>query len=92
MKIALLPNLTRACALEVTKEVCRCLEKLNVSYFFEDELQAALPSQSICLPSETLLSDCDAVIAIGGDGSLIHAAKKAVAYKKPDLGVNAGNH
>ena len=91
MKIALLPNLTRACALEVTKEVCRCLEKLNVAYFFEDEQQAALPPQSICLPSETLLSDCDAVIAIGGDGSLIHAAKKAVAYKKPVLGVNAGN-
>lgn len=91
MKIALLPNLTRACALDVTNDVCRCLAELNISYYFEENLKALLPPDSVCLPSDKLLSDCNAVIAIGGDGSLIHAAKKAVAYKKPVLGVNAGN-
>lgn len=43
------------------------------------------------MPETELLSLCDVVIAIGGDGSLIHAARKAVKYKKPILGVNAGN-
>lgn len=43
------------------------------------------------MPEAELLSLCDVVIAIGGDGSLIHAARKAVKYKKPILGVNAGN-
>ncbi|MGN0519408.1 MAG: NAD(+)/NADH kinase [Candidatus Fimenecus sp.] len=91
MKIALLPNLTRSCAQEVTQAVCRCLAELQIAYYFEEELQADLPTPYKCLPSDQLLSECDAVIAIGGDGSLIHAAKKAVAYKKPVLGVNAGN-
>ncbi len=91
MKIALLPNLTRSCALEVTKAVCNCLGSLQVPYYFEDSVQNQLPAQYHFLPTESLLSDCDAVIAIGGDGSLIHAAKKAVAYQKPVLGVNAGN-
>lgn len=91
MKIALLPNLTRACALEVTQAVCRCLSELRVSFYFEDSVQNQLPPDFPCLPTEQLLSACDIVIAIGGDGSLIHAAKKAVAYKKPVLGVNAGN-
>ena len=43
------------------------------------------------MPEAELLSLCDVAIAIGGDGSLIHAARKAVKYKKPILGVNAGN-
>ena len=91
MKIALLPNLTRACALEVTENVCAYLDSLNVSYYFDSVLEKELPKKYAFLPTETLLSSCDAVIAIGGDGSLIHAAKKAVLHNKPVLGVNAGN-
>ncbi len=92
MKIALLPNLTRRHARQVTADVCACLDKLDVSYAFEDTLRAALPERkSAFLPTDRLLSKADVVIAIGGDGSLIHAAKKAVEYDKPVLGVNAGN-
>ena len=82
MKIALLPNLTRACALEVTENVCAYLDSLNVSYYFDSVLENELPKKYVFLPTETLLSSCDAVIAIGGDGSLIHAAKKAVLHNK----------
>lgn len=41
-------------------------------------------------PLDTLLQDCDAVIAVGGDGTIIHAAKQAAPYDKPILGINAG--
>lgn len=91
MKIALLPNLTRSCALEVTQAVCECLSTLQVPFYFPNDLQNVLPQNYGFLPPEQLLAQCDIVIAIGGDGSLIHAAKKAVAYKKPVLGINAGN-
>lgn len=91
MKIALLPNLTRACAPAVTADVCSFLRRFGMTYYFEATLRDQLPQESAFLPTEELLSVCDAVIAIGGDGSLIHAAKKAAAYKKPVLGVNAGN-
>ena len=33
----------------------------------------------------------DVIIAIGGDGSFIHAAKTAALHKKPVLCINAGN-
>lgn len=33
---------------------------------------------------------CDIVISIGGDGTLIHTAKKARDYQKPILGINVG--
>lgn len=91
MKIALIPNLTRACALQVTTEVCEILDRLKVPYFFEKKLQNEIPRKDCFLDAKTLLSSCDVVIAIGGDGSLIHAAKVAVEYQKPILGINAGN-
>ena len=91
MKIALIPNLTRACALQITTEVCDILDRLSVEYFFDEELRKDLPDTWSFLPSEKLFTICDIVIAIGGDGSLIHAAKKAVQYQKPILGINAGN-
>lgn len=36
------------------------------------------------------LKDCDMVIAVGGDGTIIHKAKLAAELNKPVLGVNAG--
>lgn len=93
MKIALLPNLTRSHALSVTDDVCKYLEKYNAEYYFETETAEKIchKIKAVGLPEAELLSLCDVAIAIGGDGSLIHAARKAVKYKKPILGVNAGN-
>ena len=74
LKIALLPNLTRHFALQVTKDVCAYLDSLGVTYGFEETLRGNLDTHGIFLPTDTLLSEADAVIAIGGDGSLIQAA------------------
>ncbi len=91
LKIALLPNLTRTYALEVTRGVCDFLSNRNVEFFFEKALRKELPEKYNFLSDDELFSVCDVVIAIGGDGSIIHAAKKACKYGKAILGVNAGN-
>ncbi|MEG1834825.1 MAG: NAD(+)/NADH kinase [Oscillospiraceae bacterium] len=91
MKIALLPNLTRKHALAVTNETCKNLDELSLEYFFPDNLKTQLDFNYKFLPQDLLLNSCDVVIAIGGDGSIIHAAKQAALYKKPILGINAGN-
>lgn len=91
MKIALLPNLTRKNASEVTKNVCEYLKKYSVDYYFEKELENQIHGDNNFLTDDELFTLCDVVIAIGGDGSIIHAAKKACLYNKPILGINAGN-
>ncbi len=40
--------------------------------------------------SSELLEMCDSIIAMGGDGTIIHAAKHAAQAGKPLLGVNVG--
>lgn len=91
MKIALLPNLTRKEAFDVTAGICESLSGLGAEIFFSPEYKTEFEfTGARFLPQKEAIAGCDAVIAVGGDGSIIHAAKLAVMEKKPILGVNAG--
>ena len=91
MKITLIPNLTRAESFEVTTQICETLQSLGAEYYFfpENQNDFAHTGAKFLSPDEALTC-CDAVIAIGGDGSIIHAAKLAILKQKPILGINAG--
>ena len=39
---------------------------------------------------EEIYRKCDIIVAAGGDGTLIHAAKRAARYGKPVVGINTG--
>lgn len=84
--------MTRVNAPQVTLEVCSNLSALGVSFVLSNKYSQALSTVSPehFVPENELVASCDAVIAVGGDGSLIHAAKKAALCAKPVLGVNAG--
>jgi len=92
LKIGIVPNFTREKTLDVTRETVKYLEKLNIDFYFDVSSQKDLPldidnSQFI----DDLYSNVDVLIAIGGDGSYINAAKQAAIHKKPVLCINAGN-
>lgn len=86
MKIALLPNLTRKNAPAVFREVCEKLDALGAEYYVRDDCEGLPATGAKKLPIDEMIALCDMVIAIGGDGTIIHAAK----YAKPTLGINAG--
>ncbi len=91
MKIVLMPNLTRKEAFSVTAGICESLKNLGAEYCFSSEYKNDFEfTGAEFIPIEEAVSRCDAVIAIGGDGSIIHAAKLAVTAQKPILGINAG--
>lgn len=91
MLIAIIPNLTRKHAYSVTKNIYTFLTDKGADVFFEETLKSEIDFSKKFMSSEKLLAECDVVIAVGGDGSIIHAAKKACKYSKSVLGVNAGN-
>jgi NAD+ kinase len=47
------------------------------------------PSVEAC-PIETIGHNCDLVIAVGGDGTFLSAARAVVAYDIPIIGINLG--
>jgi len=50
----------------------------------------SLPAEVEQLPSSNLAEQADLIIAIGGDGSMLHAARLAITADKPLLGINRG--
>lgn len=92
MKIGIVPNFTREKAEEITEKTVAQLDKLNIEYFFDLSAAGNLSSH---IAEDRFSNDVynlsDLIIAIGGDGSFIHAAKQAAVLKKPVLCINAGN-
>lgn len=87
MKVTIMPNLTRENAYEITLRLCAALDKLEIKYDFYGKFSEY---DVDLLSNEKIDSETDIIIAIGGDGTMIRAAKSALPYNIPVLGINAG--
>ena len=90
--IFLIPNLTKKRAYETSVEVIRKLLKLGIQVLMDCSLKRQYESQNEIFWGDTdnILRSCDMVLTIGGDGTIIHAARKAALLDKPILGINTG--
>ncbi len=92
MIIALQVNLTREHAQEVTNRVCDVLTALGARILMDPAMAPYFPGKNITFCDEqTAGEQCDRFLAVGGDGTFIHAAHDAARYDKEILGINAGN-
>ncbi len=58
---------------------------------FDQETAYLLDLKAVQVVSRPLLGEvCDLVVVVGGDGSLLHAARDLVRYKTPVVGINRG--
>lgn len=91
MKVALQVNMTRANAYNVAVDVCNHLESFGVTVLIDNRLSDTFKNISATfLDGDSCIRECDIIIAIGGDGTIIHSAHDAAEYDKPVLGINAG--
>ena len=84
MKLAIIPNYQAAGGAAACEQVCAVLRERGMDF--------VLPTDKLFPPQDmdACLADCDAVIALGGDGTIIHCAKRAAAFGKAVLGINSG--
>ncbi len=91
MKVAVIPNLTREYALKTTDEVVLQLKKYGAEILIVDYAAEEYSSDDVVFETvDNAVKQCDAVIAIGGDGTILHSGKIAALYGKPILGINSG--
>lgn len=92
MKIAVIPNLSKKNAQFHTGQVIEKLRAFGAQVLLQSSFREFfLQSGAVFYDGfEDLMRDCDAVIAVGGDGTIIHYARHAAAAKKPILGINVG--
>ena len=88
MKIGLLINKDKQRAIEVARQIAVIL--LDNGADLLTSAECPLPDTNVCDSAEAVIRDCDIVVTVGGDGTIIHNAKFAALYNKPLLGVNLG--
>ena len=90
--IAIMPNLTKKDAYETSLRAVKMLTDMGFRLLMECSLSRLYDSDNILFfGSEfTMLKSCDMVLTIGGDGTIIHAAREAAPLDKPLLGINTG--
>jgi len=92
MKTAIIPNLTKKDSFAVSSDICAQLAAFGVECLLAAEHREIFSAcaGAVFLREDELYDSCDLVIAVGGDGSVLHAAKKAAPRGKAVLGVNTG--
>lgn len=91
MKVVLYPNFNKKNALNCALSACDILHSLGIAVSADEACRNELSEKNIEFGDfKTLVSECDVVIAIGGDGTILKCAKKLSDFTKPILGINSG--
>lgn len=85
-------QLDTANTIEVLQALLGCLVAQNRTVILEHETAVLMqPTEFAYYPIDQIGKQCDLMIVVGGDGSLLKAAQAVVDFDKPILGVNRGN-
>ena len=92
MKAYIFPNLDKKNCKEHTLDACTVLfnNGIDISIDLEYKDILSLPFEAEYGEEADLIKDCDIVIAIGGDGTIIRCAGLAAVCSKPVVGINCG--
>lgn len=92
MKLYVFPNLDKKNCRSYTESACDILIKNKVSIFIDERYRKDFSDISgVEFVSDlSVISDCDYIFAVGGDGTILRCCNLATKYKKPLLGLNCG--
>ena len=75
----------------VVPKLFRWLEALGLRVFYDEETASALPDGSKALPRDQVAAQSEILLVLGGDGTLLAAARFAAPRGIPILPVNMGS-
>lgn len=92
MKTAVVVNLSKEEAISCAGEISLLMLSNNADVFMLSECAPFYKGVKVSYTDtiEELFRICDIAITVGGDGTIIHAAKYAARFNKPLIGVNVG--
>ena len=89
--VLIYPNLDKANTTAILKNVIDKLEALGIDALLDSRVSQRFQWGSArFVDLDTAIGSADLLLAIGGDGTIIHASKHALLAQVPILGINAG--
>lgn len=97
-KIMIHPNPIKPNAIPVTEELvirlsalgCQVLMRKSMRPLVYSDLSRDAAHLVHFFDDEQVLNDCDAILVVGGDGTILKIADQASIHQKPVLGINCG--
>ena len=89
MRVGLLLKLHKPEAVEIARELVGVLDARGHACAVAGAPPGSLPER-VTVPDERL-RDCELLVVLGGDGTLLHAADLVADHGVPILGVNLGH-
>jgi NAD+ kinase len=90
--IGILGRVKNPGVMETLKTLIHFLKELSQPFFVETDTAEPLNDPTIAtIDRDQMGQQCDLLIVVGGDGSLLHAAHAIVEYEIPVLGINRGS-
>lgn len=89
--ILILPNPMKPAAMQLAAKLADLLPDYGFSAVYEVEVATALNLSGRSRPHANLWDGISLAIVLGGDGSMLHAARKVYPRQIPILGINFGH-
>ncbi len=91
MKIFICANFSKEKSRATVKAVCEKLVAIGFTPMLDKCYSEGFSEKGIAFgETEQLLKECDMIITVGGDGTIIKWGRYAAKYEKPLLGINTG--
>src|SRR5690554_2968357 len=89
--IGIIGRLNSNKVIDTIKRLSKYLQEEGYHVILDEPIAEVMPGHSMQVSHTNLLGEiCDMVIVIGGDGSLLGAARALAKYNTPVLGINRG--
>jgi len=88
-RVALIVKSDDESAANTLNDVIRCLERHSLAIVLDESTQHLVQNRATS-PIEEIASNCDLAIVIGGDGTLLGAARELGPSNVPMVGINRG--
>jgi NAD+ kinase len=90
LKIAVITNIKKDKLFNCTQLICERLTELGAEVLVPERNKDNAPPDVKAVAESEIYSSAEIIVVLGGDGTILHTAKKASDYDKPVLGVNIG--
>lgn len=90
-RVYMIVNIIKDETLELTNEIIQWLHAHDCLIFIDQKVRNCNHLEATCIEDEAELDHIDFAIVLGGDGTIIHSARKLALHKIPILGINLGN-